>query len=85
MTPSRIQVYTTRPCSFCLRAKMLLDARGLEYEEIELPRTLESRRRLMAIDPAARTFPQIVIDGIAVGGYEELVTLDRAGELVSGS
>lgn len=77
----RIVVYTTDPCSFCIRAKMLLEARGMPYHEEHLSRTSEGRARLAEVAPTARTFPQIVIDGEVIGGYRELVAYDRDGKL----
>jgi glutaredoxin 3 len=78
---SRVVVYTTDPCSFCIRAKLLLEARGIPYHEEHLVRTAEGRTRLAEVAPDARTFPQIVIDGELIGGYRELVAYDRNGRL----
>lgn len=80
-----VVVYTTDFCGWCERAKELLAARGIAYREERIPRTPEGRERLEAIVPGARSFPQIVIDGRTVGGYRELVDLDRAGELERGA
>lgn len=77
----RVILYTTDFCSFCVRAKMLLKARQVAFREEYLPATPESREQLRSLDPAARTFPQIVIDGEVLGGYRELVALDRSGGL----
>lgn len=77
----RVVVYTTTRCAFCDRVKTLLDVRGIDYVEEFLPRSAEGRRRLLEVAPYARTFPQVVIDGRVVGGYAELVALDRAGGL----
>lgn len=78
---ARVVVYTTDWCGYCKRAKGLLESRGIEYEEIYVPRTREGRARLAEVAPRARTFPQIVIDGEPIGGYRELVDLSRAGRL----
>jgi len=77
---ARIRVYTTNWCGYCVRAKTLLDARGLPYEEVNLDRDPRFRRRLLELTGRS-TVPQVVIDGRAVGGYAELVELDRLGEL----
>lgn len=77
----RVVVLTTMPCGYCERAKSLLAARGVAYREEFIPRTPEGRRRLAEFDPHARTFPWIVIDGESIGGYRELVSLDREGGL----
>jgi glutaredoxin 3 len=75
-----IQMYTTRWCGYCVRAKALLESRGLEFEEISLDDDPAFRRRLLELT-GAWTVPQIVIDGRPVGGYTELWQLDRSGEL----
>jgi glutaredoxin 3 len=73
-------MYTTAWCAYCVRAKALLDARGLEYEEISLDDDPEFRRRLLDLT-GSWTVPQILIDGRPIGGYTELRQLDRAGGL----
>jgi glutaredoxin 3 len=73
-------MYTTRWCGYCIRAKTLLDARGLEYEEISLDEDPHFRRTLMDLT-GGWTVPQIVIDGRPIGGYTELWQLDKRGRL----
>lgn len=82
MTGDRVVVYTTDYCGWCDRAKSLLAARRIRFREVWLPRTPEGRERLAEAAPAARSFPQILIDGEVVGGYRELVERDREGMLV---
>jgi glutaredoxin 3 len=77
---SSITVYTTNACPFCVRAKALLDARGLEYEEINLGRDPETRAAL-AQKTGMMTFPQILIDEQLVGGFDELSAADKSGRL----
>src|ERR671930_964617 len=76
----RIQMYTTRWCGYCVRAKALLDSRGLEYEEISLDDDPAFRARLLELT-GGWTVPQILVDGRPIGGYTELWQLDRSGEL----
>ena len=75
-----IKLYSTDACSFCVRAKALLDARGLAYEEINLSRDPDGRAEL-ARSTGMLSFPQIVIDDELVGGFMELVAADRSGRL----
>lgn len=77
---SRVTVYTTEPCGFCRTAKGLLDRRGVKYEEINLVKDPSGRAELVELT-GMMTFPQVVIDGLPVGGYQELVRLDRDGRL----
>ncbi len=73
-------VYTTDACPFCSSAKVLLAKRQIEYEEINLARDPDGRTELSE-RTGMITFPQIVIDGEALGGFQELLAADRAGKL----
>jgi glutaredoxin 3 len=77
---AKITVYSTDPCSFCSRAKDLLDRRGLHYEEINLAKDSGGRAEL-AKRTGMLSFPQIVVDGQVVGGFRELVEADLSGRL----
>ncbi|MHB1809716.1 MAG: glutaredoxin family protein [Solirubrobacteraceae bacterium] len=76
----RIVVYTTDRCPYCVRAKRLLDSKGLRYEEINLGRDPEGRMKL-AGKTGMMTFPQILIDGALVGGFEETAAAAATGHL----
>lgn len=76
----RIRIYTTRWCGFCVRAKTLLDSRGLSYDEVHLDDDPAFRQTLFDLT-GGWTLPQIVIDGRPIGGYSELWRLDRDGRL----
>ncbi len=73
-------MYTTEPCGYCRTAKSLLASRKIPYEEINLSKDSDGRAALAA-ETGLMTFPQIVIDGKNIGGFQELVRLDRAGGL----
>ena len=73
-------MYTTRWCGYCVRAKTLLDAKGLPYEEIALDDDPGFRQRLQKLT-GGWTVPQILIDGEPIGGYTELWRLERDGRL----
>ena len=77
---SRIRVYTTRWCAYCVRAKALLDDRGIAYEEVSLDDEPAFRQKLFDLT-GSRTVPQVLIDGRPIGGYTELWRLDREGRL----
>ncbi len=83
-TAPRAVVYTTDFCGYCERAKALLKARGIDFREEHVERTPAGRERLEDAVPGARSFPQIVIDGRPIGGYTDLVALDRRGGLAEG-
>jgi glutaredoxin 3 len=77
---SRVTVYTTEPCGFCRTAKALLAARRIPYEEVNLAKDPSGRAQLAELT-GMMTFPQVIIDGKPIGGYQELVRADRAGDL----
>jgi glutaredoxin 3 len=75
-----VTLYTTSQCAFCVGAKMLLDCRGITYEEVNLARDPDGRAELVC-RTGMITFPQIMIDGESIGGFAELLAADRAGRL----
>ena len=77
---ARIEVYTTAYCAYCVRAKRLLQERGVAFEEFDVGDDEALRAQVMERS-GRRTVPQIFIDGRSIGGYEELAELDAAGEL----
>jgi len=77
---ARIRLYSTRWCGYCVRAKTLLDAKGVDYDEVLLDDEPAFRQRLFELT-GGWTVPQVVIDGEPIGGYTELWRLDRSGAL----
>jgi glutaredoxin 3 len=75
-----VAVYTTDSCSYCASAKALLAKRGIVYEETNLAGDSDARQRLMDLT-SMTSFPQIVIDGQPLGGFEQLLAADRNGQL----
>lgn len=80
MVVASIQLYTTRWCGFCVRAKALLEEKDLPYEEVSLDDDPTFRQKLLDLT-GHWTVPQILIDGRPIGGYTELRELDRTGRL----
>jgi glutaredoxin 3 len=77
---ARVQLYTTRWCGYCVRAKTLLEQRGIAYDEISLDEDPAFRQTIH--DLTGRwTVPQILVDDEPIGGYVELWRLDQAGAL----
>lgn len=75
----RITIYTKPHCNFCFAAKNTLARRGLAFEEIPVTNPAEEEE-MMKIT-GGRTVPQILLDGVPMGGYAELAELDREGGL----
>lgn len=76
-----VEVYTTPFCPYCWRAKRLLQARGVAFDEIDLWQHPERRQEMAGRAGGRTTVPQILIDGRAIGGSDELVALEQGGEL----
>jgi glutaredoxin 3 len=75
-----VTIYTTPYCPYCVRAKRLLDRKGVAYREVDVANDDEARVRL-AEQTGRRTVPQIFIGERHVGGSDELYELDARGEL----
>lgn len=68
-----ILIYGKPACPFCTKAKQLCEMRGYDYEYRQLGEDFE-REFILETFPGARTFPQIVVDGLKVGGYDQFTT-----------
>ncbi|HET9103280.1 MAG TPA: glutaredoxin domain-containing protein [Solirubrobacteraceae bacterium] len=75
-----VLVYTTDFCPYCTSAKSLLNKRDIPFEEINLARDPDGRGKLIEKTGMTR-FPQIVIEGQTIGGFDQLLAADRAGTL----
>ena len=77
---TRIRIYTTAWCGYCVRAKALLDGKGIPYEEVRIDDDPAFRKTIFELT-GGWTVPQILIDGQPIGGYTELWRLDASGAL----
>ncbi|RVT88532.1 glutaredoxin 3 [Inhella crocodyli] len=79
---SKVTMYTTQVCPYCVRAKQLLKARGVaEIDEIRIDLDPVQREAMMA-RTGRRTVPQIYVGDTHVGGCDDLVALDQRGGLM---
>lgn len=78
---ARVEIYTKFMCPYCARAKALLDKKGAEYAEYDVTMGGADKAEMLRRVPNARTVPQIFIDGVAVGGSDDLAALEAAGKL----
>jgi glutaredoxin 3 len=77
-----VKMYTTAVCPYCIRAKQLLQSKGVtQIEEIRIDTDPEQRAHMMEIT-GRRTVPQIFIGSTHVGGCDDLMALDSQGGLV---
>ncbi len=75
-----VTIYLTRLCPFCIRARRLLDRKGIEYSIINVAGNRELRDE-MNRRSQRHTVPQIFIDDLHVGGFDDLAALDAEGKL----
>lgn len=78
---SKILLYTTRFCPYCVMAKRLLTRKGAHFEEVRVDEDAARREEMLARARGRRTVPQIFIGERHVGGFDDLAALDRSGEL----
>lgn len=75
-----ILIYTTNLCPYCTMAKRLFDKKGVRYSEINVDTDVKLRQEMMQ-KTQRRTVPQIYIDNLHVGGFDDLYALDKSNQL----
>lgn len=78
---ANIVIYTKPTCPFCIRAKMLLTQKGVEFSEIDIAAQPELRDEMIAKANGGYTVPQIFINDQHVGGCDDMFALNDAGRL----
>lgn len=77
---AKVIIYSTATCSYCIRAKMLLDQKKVSYEEIRVDLD-EQKKDEMIERSGRRTVPQIFINDKPIGGFDDMWELEQKGEL----
>ncbi len=77
-----VTIYTTSRCPYCSMAKRLFEEQNIEYKEIDIEAENISSKELEKISKSSEV-PQILIDGTAIGGYDELLEYYQSGKLIS--
>ncbi len=81
-TPSgKIEIYTTMLCPFCIRAKQLLDSKRVIYYDTDVTARPSLRKAMTERTGGHTSVPQIFIDGQHIGGCNDLLALERSGQL----
>jgi glutaredoxin 3 len=81
---SRVVLFSTESCAYCVHARSLLSKRGVEFEEVDLADQPELQAQLTDLT-GLDSFPQILVDGETLGGLNELRAADRDGTLAAWS
>jgi glutaredoxin 3 len=77
---AHVEIFTTRLCPYCIRAKSLLKSKGVVYHEVDVTGNGTARQQL-ATRTGRRTVPQIFINGRSVGGFDDIAELNEDGIL----
>jgi glutaredoxin 3 len=78
---AKVEIYTKWTCPYCLRAKRLLDSKGVSYEEYDITMGGPQRAEMIQRANGRITVPQVFIDGKHIGGSDDLAALDARGGL----
>jgi glutaredoxin 3 len=78
---AKVEIYSTMWCGYCARARALLQRKGVAFEDIDIDADGARRDEMVKRANGSRTVPQIFIDGVHIGGSDDLAALDRAGKL----
>jgi glutaredoxin 3 len=78
---TKIEIYSTAVCPYCVAAKNLFKAKGLAWEEVRVDTDPTQRDTMLQRSGGRRTVPQIFINDAYVGGYDDLVAAQRSGKL----
>jgi glutaredoxin 3 len=76
-----VEIYTWRSCPFCLRAKTLLERKGIPFREYCIDGDESARREMARRANGRSSVPQIFINNVSIGGCDELHALERRGQL----
>lgn len=76
----KVVIYTTSYCPYCRAAKVLLETKGVTFTEIDVEGDHEKRQWLVQVT-GQKTVPQIFIDDVSYGGYDEISELDEKDQL----
>jgi glutaredoxin 3 len=79
---ANVKLYSKKNCPFCVRAKALLDRKGVAYEEIDAEHD-DALRTWLVEATGQRTVPQIFVGDRSLGGFSDIDALDREGKLDS--
>lgn len=78
---SQVTIYTKAYCPYCVRAKSVLDNKGVSYQEIRIDEKPELRPEMIELAGGRSTVPQIFIDSRHIGGCDDMLALDASGQL----
>jgi glutaredoxin 3 len=81
LVKANVEIYTWQTCPYCIRAKMLLQWKGVKYTEYKIDGNEAARSQMAERANGRRTVPQIFVNQLHIGGCDDLYQLDTEGKL----
>ncbi len=81
MPAPKVEIYTWTTCPYCIRAKALLDSKGVKYTEYNITGDHEARKKMIERTGGSDSVPQIFINDRHYGGCDDIHALDAKGQL----
>jgi glutaredoxin 3 len=78
-----VEIYTKMTCPYCIRAKRLLDMKGVDYREYRVESARSVLAEMIQRSDGRTTVPQIFVDGRHIGGCDDLFSLEVDGKLAA--
>jgi len=78
---AKVEMYSTMWCGYCARARALLQKKAVVFDDIDVDADTAKRDEMIKRAGGRSTVPQIFIDGVHIGGSDDLAALERAGKL----
>ena len=78
---TKIEIYSTEFCPYCIRAKQLLDNKNAHYVEIRVDTDKSKLVEMLRRSQGRRSVPQIFINDVGIGGFDDLAALESSGKL----
>jgi len=78
-----VQIYVTQYCPYCVRAKGLLNAKGVSYDEVDVDAEPQRRSEMIEKSNGITSVPQIFIDSQHIGGCDDMFAMENQGKLDS--
>lgn len=78
---AKVEIYTWQTCPFCIRAKQLLERKGINFVEYQIDGDDQARAKMIERADGRRSLPQIFIDDQGIGGCDDLHSLESQGKL----
>ncbi len=78
---AKVEIYSTAMCPYCVRAKQLFDNKNISYDEIRVDTDPSRLAEMLKRADNRRSVPQIFINDVGIGGFDELAALELDGKL----